>query len=129
MALGVESIVRRIEWLEKQFQRLRSYLDDLRDELARLKLALAGIRDDSGNARRQYWARASTPIGPPSGTLGAQMTGGTVRLWFVDDDGLRFESALDVTAYNGWAGETVPANAWMRVERNNIWEIVAWECA
>lgn len=79
---------------------------------------------------RECWARASTPIGAPSGTNGVQMTAGTVRLWFTDAEGLRTNSGIDVVAYNGWTGETVPANAWIKVHRvGPRWEIGPYDCA
>jgi hypothetical protein len=77
----------------------------------------------------EMWARAATPIGAPTGTNGAQMTPGTVRLWSTDSAGLRSDSGVDVVAFNGWVGETVPANAWIKVElQGSIWEVRNWEC-
>lgn len=84
-------------------------------------LAVAGMR-------RRLWGVASASIGPPTGTGDAQMTGGTVRLWFADATGLRTDSGIDVTAYNGWPGETVPSGAWCRVDLEEVWTIKSWEC-
>lgn len=94
---------------------------ELRSGSGEKVLALAGMR-------RRCWARAATPIGPPSGTNDAQMTGGTVRLWFTDANGLRSDGGVDVIAYNGWPGETVPANAWIDLELREVWTVKAWEC-
>lgn len=84
-------------------------------------IALAGMR-------RVCWGVASAAIGPPTGAGSAQMTSGVVRLWFVDAAGLRSDSGIDVVAYNGWPGETIPSGAWCKLELLEVWEVRAWEC-
>lgn len=84
-------------------------------------IALAGTR-------RRCWARASSNIGAATGTNGVQMTGGTVRLWFTDADGLRTDSGIDVVAYNG-STSAVTANRWLKVELvDSTWQVYWEDC-
>lgn len=84
-------------------------------------IALAG-------SRRRCWARAGSNIGAATGTGGAQMTGGTVRLWFTDAAGLRTDSGIDVTAYNG-STTAVTAGRWLKVElEDSVWQVYYEDC-
>lgn len=84
-------------------------------------IALAG-------SRRRCWAKAGSTIGAATGTGGAQMTPGTVRLWFTDSAGLRTDSGIDVVAYNG-APVSVTAGHWLKVElEDSIWQVYYEGC-
>ena len=81
-------------------------------------IALAG-------SRRRSWAKAALNIGA---CVDEQMTPGTVRLWFTDAAGLRSDSGIDVTAYNG-APVAVVAGHWLKVEREDgIWQVYYEGC-
>lgn len=84
-------------------------------------IALAGTR-------RRCWARAASTIPAATGTTNAQMGSGTVRLWFTDAAGLRTDSGIDVTAYNG-SGTAVGANRWLKVENEDgLWQVYYEDC-
>lgn len=72
------------------------------------------------------WAKAGSDIAAASGTGGVQMTGGTVRLWFTDDAGLRTDSGIDAVAYNG-STSAVTAGNWLMVRRVGPLLVIIWE--
>jgi hypothetical protein len=158
MAFGIDTIIARIEWLERHLRGLFRALEDLRDQVGAIRMREPGRDDDRNREGEIVIVRPTETIGmasfteavtgppyqearivPDSGqarvwyspTLGDFRARDTVRRWDPDPlPGAFIDVDARVTIYNINPSQEIPSTARyvVCVRWQGLWVAATWEC-